>query len=812
MVSEYVQGPVNLLGEGFVARQYGNYQPGQFKRLSNMEIKNDVLTSRRNVQSVNPNNYSNYEYNKFLGSMGLYTLYNNALMLNDFCSTQVAVGPDGSSYEMWGQQMNDVPDMPPSEEGAFIMFKGFFRYNYKNYWITQEYWPSTGYDIVLYSSDIPADDNISYYINGANHELDLTRTVILSFPVSSSDFANLEFRNFFLYKERLWIATSVGLYYSKATDPTVFLDSEGNGGFFKYPNDVVTWAMAVKDNVYVLCTSSVYAITYNLAPNEDAVQRPISEVVGGEMGCVHLDTPYFINNLGIFSVHGTNLEKVMDSRFDVGEDYYRNHIYSFENYLVVNRYEHMVYSGEEDTASTYKNFWPNPRSNLFQGRQISLPYEDWDRFWGWTGDTPQGSYSAITTSSLVYSSTGTPKDAEGRAMYGMHSTNLGIVKIKNNNNNTPFIRVSRTFPVSVIEGASNINLSFDAYRVSAKVLDRIQVRVLADNSLVSSRTVTMSDAPVGVARSVSIDASIPGGTTNIKFEFIAHHGSVPLGTIFSDFGVAMNNFMLQDADNPDGLSEFFAGDTEDEQYVDYEWSGTNYYSTSTKTVTPYTMPISEGPTFTPYKAGNSLGYNTFFINTDNGSIHVFDFHDRDDAPVVDMYVNYNKDSSGNYNMYFMTNKFEDQFYIGEPYVMSSSEDIHVVDKVKTSDGNTIYRTPKIDVEIDSFVPDGNEHRIKKYRNLLIQGIFPTEGLNLQVAFNNKPYSDLMPLEGRDPSPSHRPHYPHRVGLNQRGRSLSIRFSNTPVETSEKGKGVFELSDIRTLWSYSGRAATRRETS
>src|SRR5690606_18416586 len=146
-------------------------------------------------------------------------------------------------------------------------------------------------------------------------------------------------------------------------DPTVFLDTEDNGGFFKYPNDVVTWAMAIADTIYVLCTSSVYAINYNLAPNDDATQRPISEIIGGEMGCIHLDTPYFINNLGIYAIHGTNIEKMMDSSFDVGKDYYRNHLYSFENYLVVNRYldtEYGEVGPDEVSGPPRKNLWHIP--------------------------------------------------------------------------------------------------------------------------------------------------------------------------------------------------------------------------------------------------------------------------------------------------------------------------------------------------------------------------------------------------------------------------------------------------------------------
>lgn len=708
-----------------------------------------------------------------------------------------------------------IPGFPTVEPGFFMHFKGFFRYAYKNYWLTLEYWPSTGYQFVLYHCDIPSDDSIDKYTIFSGIEAQLTRTVILDFPVASSDFNKLDFRNFFLYKERLWIVTSVGLYYSKATDPTVFLDTEGNGGYFKYPNDVVTWGMAIGDNVYVLCSSSVYAITYNLSPNDDATQRPISEIIGGEMGCIHLDTPYFINNLGIFAIHGTNIEKLMDSRFDVGEDYYRNHLYSFENYLIVNRYEHTIFSGEEGSVQVYKNLWPNPRSTTSQGRQISLPLSDWGREWGWTGDTPVGPYAVTTTSSLTYNSAGTPKDEDGRAMYGMHSVNLAAAKYVNNNNDyLPYIKITREFPVEILDGASEINFSFDAYKVSTKRLSSLRVRILADTAVVYSGTTDMSDDPVGVPRRISVDATIPSGTTTIKFEFYAYHGTIALGSIFKDFGAAMNNFMLQDRDNPYGLTEFFAGDSENDTYTEYEWEGTPYYSTSIKEVTPYAMPISEGPTYTPYKAGNSLGYNTFFINTDNGSVHVLDFVDRTSGYIVDMYVNHTKDSSGNYHLYFTTHEQADHNpneYSVEPYAMSSSESINVRDYVRVNDGY-VYRSPKIDVEIDSFVPDGNEHRVKKFRNLQVQGIFPKDGLKLHVAFNNSPYSDGIDLKDTITKPDRRPHYPHRIGLNQRGRSLSLRFKAEPKITSNDGLGVFELSDVRTLWTYTARAASHRNQS
>lgn len=815
MVTENVQGPIPLEGEGFVARQYGHYQPGQYKRLSNMEYKNDVLTARRNVKALGGNGVSIWNHNCFMGSLGEYSLLNTAILPEGF-SYHYAVSANGPAQQMWNT-FTDVDGFPTFVAGAFVHFKGFFRYNYKNYWLTLEFWPTEGYKFVLYHCDIPTDDTIENYTYNSGIESELSRTVILEFPETSPDFDNLVFRNFFLYKERLWIATSVGLYYSKATDPTVFLDTEGSGGFFKYPNDTVTWGMAIGDTVYVLCTSSVYAITYSLSPNDDATQRPISEIIGGEMGCIHLDTPYFINNLGIYAIHGTNVEKLMDSRFDVGEDYYRNHLYSFENYLVVNRYEHTVFAGEQGESQFFKNFWPAPRSSLSQGIQISKPDEAWSREAGWTGDIPPSRpFGILTTTQLSYNAAGTPKDSEGRAMYSMYSSNLTIQKYTHTDDAyTPYLKVSRSIPVSDFDGATKLNLAFEAFKINAKRLSSLRVRVLADSAQIHSSTVSMTSVPVGVPQNVSVNFTIPNGATNVTFEFYAYHGTISMGALYTDFGMTMNRFMLQDRDNPNGMAEFFAGDDIDEDYRTYSWEGTPYNSTSILEVAPLTMAIAEGPTFEPFKAGNALGYNTFFINTDNGSTHVLDFKDRSAGYIVDMYINHTKDSSGNYHLYFICaekDSFTPEIYLIEPYSMSSSESLYVRDYVKNEEGVYVYQSPGFDVEIDSFVPDGNEHRVKKFRNLQIQGIFPKDGLKLHVAYNNQPYSDGIDLKDTIDKPSKRPHYPHRIGLNQRGRSLSLRFKADPQITSSDGLGVFELSDVRTLWTYSARAASNRNQS
>jgi hypothetical protein len=218
---------------------------------------------------------------------------------------------------------------------------------------------------------------------------------------------------------------------------------------------------------------------------------------------------------------------------------------------------------------------------------------------------------------------------------------------------------------------------------------------------------------------------------------------------------------------------------------------------------------------------NSLGYNTYFLNMENGSVHVMDFRDALDLSEVDrgrvaeVYVNPNKDSSGNYNLFFYTARktaetggsytFANRFYY-----MSSFRDINFTDwSVKSNDVLEKY-PPKVEIEIDSYVPDGSEYLVKKFRHLLMMAKIPETDFNVDFGFDDSVNFDIWDIASQ--VVSSRPHSPYRIRVNQRCKALTIWLYNdffTTPRAAEQDYGTLEISDLRTLWTYSGKAIDKR---
>lgn len=212
---------------------------------------------------------------------------------------------------------------------------------------------------------------------------------------------------------------------------------------------------------------------------------------------------------------------------------------------------------------------------------------------------------------------------------------------------------------------------------------------------------------------------------------------------------------------------------------------------------------------------NTDAYNVFFVNTDNGATHTVDIWDQmDNYPtdqpgiIIDAITNPTPDNDGNTWVYFLTNVKRSGSYNfkGFTYGMNTQTNTDVFDEVRTGAGAVERKRPRYDVEISSYVPDGNEYMWQKFRTALVMGIFPETGLQIQFALDNQPYRTALNLSDAD---RNRPHNPHRFPLNQRGHALSVQiFSDSVVLPTGKYES-WQLSDLRVLWSYTGRASERR---
>lgn len=316
-----------LEGRGFVVHDSGDYRPGEFRRLNNCELLDGRIVGRRDIRSCVSDHTdlltSDQNYGHFIGTF-------NEWAISAGPKYQTAVSTSGQVQQMW-----NPTELSGDYSGVYYeRLVGFFKYNFNNFWLIhyqRDLTSSIGLQL-LYCPDLIDDQPVNYTYAGLSdngNQVDI--------QLADPDFYAFRYRNFFMHKDRLWLVTNGALYFSKATDPTLFEVVDG-GGFFKFPNTNINYSFALGNTIYVLADDSVYAITYTSDPNADATVRKISEVVGGMHGCVFRDTPYLINSEGVFAINNNFVTKVLDNKFDTGvNNYTRQHLTAFREYLVINK-------------------------------------------------------------------------------------------------------------------------------------------------------------------------------------------------------------------------------------------------------------------------------------------------------------------------------------------------------------------------------------------------------------------------------------------------------------------------------------------
>jgi hypothetical protein len=233
--------------------------------------------------------------------------------------------------------------------------------------------------------------------------------------------------------------------------------------------------------------------------------------------------------------------------------------------------------------------------------------------------------------------------------------------------------------------------------------------------------------------------------------------------------------------------------------------------------------VNSGPVFTK-DLSNALinNFNVFFINMDTGATHVLDFTDSNDTAergfIVDGYVNTVRDSTNDYKLILLTNKYISNVggvstYKANVYYMRPQNDWLVYDEARRSDDVLKRYKHRINIQIDSFVPDGSEYQQKKFRYLEAMAKLPSTDFSLTPAYDNKDFDVLKKMVvGSAEIASGRPHYPVRLPLNQRGKSFSLKLTTENPDTEmlvNQSWDQFELSDLRLLWTYTQRFTDKR---
>lgn len=335
MVNPNIQAPIPLSGRGLIDRNNGDYLSGEYRRLMDVEIDSDgSLISRRSVRPIygtadnldavttkmsNPYNYlGNYE------SFAVVWDKDYIRVISDYSSY--------SRYDWWS-----IAGMPVGSGANPAHYPvGFHRYNGINHMITYKN-VVAGTEFHVYT-----DTFAGAHPSGTTFADFADNTVL---PTTSSYGGTPKFIKSFVHKDRLWIVTDKTAFFSKPTDFLNF--AAPDGGFFKFNEQTINDAIALKDSVYIICDSAVYVITYSSDPNIDAIVRKISDGIGGDSAAVYEDNIYFVKADILYSISNNSVIKTLDLSLNylkLSDTTLSTKMVSFGDYLVFLRYRKYGYA------------------------------------------------------------------------------------------------------------------------------------------------------------------------------------------------------------------------------------------------------------------------------------------------------------------------------------------------------------------------------------------------------------------------------------------------------------------------------------
>lgn len=329
--------PIRIVGPGFVDRDKGNYQPGEYRSLSNAEITVEgELKERRSIAT--PTDSEGYAAN-FVNPFGIIGTIDDNII---YASKTDHQSQGLESATLWS------PTSLPVPASGFHQIVAAFKYNKKWWWLTWEYDPASG---GTYTYNLYYKDASPFGLKAGNPAFETLSTVAL---FTQATWPN-RLVSSFIHKDRLWIVTTDRIYWSKATDPTVFATPDG--GFVDISADNrITGAVALNDSVYIITKSSTYMLSYSIDPSDDGYMRKIADT-GGDSICVHDASPYIANKIGLFAVTSTTVEKVID----LPRVAHSWKVVSFNEYLIFIARERISY--DDDAPSESNQGWQRSVAN-----------------------------------------------------------------------------------------------------------------------------------------------------------------------------------------------------------------------------------------------------------------------------------------------------------------------------------------------------------------------------------------------------------------------------------------------------------------
>lgn len=317
MVNTNVQSPVPLMGRGFTARPNDIYDAGEYPVLTNVFIKDNKLISRNGVsladKSLNggmngPGFYNggadNTYYSNMTGFIG--NTHNNP---NVF--TPTVVGKNGLFHvteftNISTRYYTKTNRFFPENLQATVDTDFDFMYPVKQ--LTQP----EGNAVTIVMKATPSGSAIvSYQFYMAVGDSGTATPALTAIgPVMTAKGLPEFFIDAFFFKNRLWIVTVEGVYFSGVGSANYGNFTAPVGGFFKYSS--ITTVQPLKDTIYVINNTNVYALTYGTDPNTDAVNINITNSIGGGASCLYDGLVYFTDTKAMYVINSNNVSKVFD--------------------------------------------------------------------------------------------------------------------------------------------------------------------------------------------------------------------------------------------------------------------------------------------------------------------------------------------------------------------------------------------------------------------------------------------------------------------------------------------------------------------
>lgn len=229
--------------------------------------------------------------------------------------------------------------------------------------------------------------------------------------------------------------------------------------------------------------------------------------------------------------------------------------------------------------------------------------------------------------------------------------------------------------------------------------------------------------------------------------------------------------------------------------------------------TPLGIYIIHFPTF------NSAS-DYFFYQPNENFLTKFSFKDNiDEVARIHSVVNYSYAGGITYTVLLLKTNGESFTSKARVYTYQTYDKTHKgVDRLAKGSGLDTYGNYVIDqgLEINSYVPDGNEYFIKKFRSLLLMGELPKEAFQVELASDDNAYGQALSLSNTEATSDSRPPFPIRLPIMKRARALSLKFGFdqsseilTTDITDANEDYRFSVADMRVFWNYTQRGPTTK---